>query len=214
VERSGRPPRYQFQAMNKSPDTRASLLIRLRRHDDVESWNEFVEIYQPLIFRMAQCCGLQDADAHEVVQEVLARVARAVSTWKPSGNQGSFRNWLKCVTKNLVIQFFRDRRRWPQTSDQSSVRRLVEGQPNPPNDDQWFDLELQRQYFAWAARRFKDRFEPTTWAAFWRTSVENEPIEQVANDLGISRGAVYIARSRVMSKLRGAIEKKLQQDEA
>ena len=199
--------------MNKSPDTRASLLIRLRRHDDVDSWNEFVEIYQPLIFRMAERCGLQEADANEVVQEVLARVARAVSNWKPSGNQGSFRNWLKCVTKNLVIQFFRDRRRWPQTSDQSDVRRLVEDQPNPPNDDQWFDLELQRQYFAWAARRLKERFEPTTWAAFWRTSVLDEPIEQVAQQLGISRGAVYIARSRVMNKIRVAIEKKLQQDE-
>ena len=200
--------------MNKSPDTRASLLLRLRRHDDVESWNEFVEIYQPLIFRMAERCGLQEADANEVVQEVLARVARAVSNWKSSGNQGSFRNWLKCVTKNLVIQFFRDRRRFPQTSDQSDVRRLVEGKPAPQDDDHWFALELQRQYFAWAARRFKDRFEPTTWAAFWRTTVEDEPIEHVAQQLGVSRGAVYIARSRVMSKLRVAIEKKIQQDDA
>jgi RNA polymerase sigma-70 factor (ECF subfamily) len=200
--------------MNNSPDTRASLLVRLRRHDDAEAWNEFVEIYQPLVFRMAERCGLQDADAHEVVQEVLSRVARAVPTWKSSGNQGSFRSWLKCVTRNLVIQFFRDRRRWPQTSDNSDVRRLVEAHPSPSDDDRWFDLELQRQYFAWAARRLKDRFEPTTWSAFWRTSVDNEPIDQVARQLGVTRGAVYIARSRVMSKLRAAIEKKLLQDDA
>jgi RNA polymerase sigma-70 factor (ECF subfamily) len=161
---------------------------------------------------MAERCGLQDADAHEVVQEVLSRVARAVPTWKSSGNQGSFRSWLKCVTRNLVIQFFRDRRRWPQTSDNSDVRRLVEGHPSPADDDRWFDLELQRQYFAWAARRLKDRFESKTWSAFWRTSVDNEPIDEVARQLGISRGAVYIARSRVMSKLRSAIEKKLLQD--
>jgi RNA polymerase sigma-70 factor (ECF subfamily) len=200
--------------MNNSPDTRASLLMRLRRHDDAEAWSEFAEIYQPLIFRMAERCGLQEADAHEVVQEVLSRVARAVPTWKSSGNQGSFRNWLKCVTRNLVIQFFRDRRRWPQTSDNSDVRRLVEGHPSPADDDQWFDVELQRQYFAWAARRLKDRFEPTTWAAFWKTSVDNEPIEHVAQQLGLTRGAVYIARSRVMSKLRAAIEKKMLQDDA
>lgn len=199
--------------MNTSPDTRASLLLRLRRHDDVEAWSEFVEIYQPLIFRMAGRCGLQDADAHEVVQEVLARVARAVSTWKSSGNQGSFRNWLRCVTKNLVIQFFRDRRRWPQTSDNSDVRRMVEDQPSP-DDDEWFDLELQRQHFAWAARRLKDRFEPNTWSAFWRTAVDDEPIDQVAQQLGMSRGAVYIARSRVMNKLRRSIESKLKQEEA
>lgn len=200
--------------MKNTPDTRASLLIRLRRHDDVESWGEFVEIYQPLIFRMAERCGLQEADAHEVVQEVLARVARAVPNWKSSGNQGSFRSWLRCVTKNLVIQFFRDRRRWPQTSDNSDVRRLVEGKPTPAADDEWFDVELQKQYFTWAARRLKDRFEPATWSAFWRTSVDNEPIELVARELGMTRGAVYIARSRVMSKLRRAIEEKLQQEDA
>lgn len=200
--------------MNNAPDTRASLLIRLQRHDDVEAWNEFVEIYQPLIQRMAQRGGLQEADATEVVQEVLTRVARTVATWKDSGNQGSFRSWLSRVTRNLVIQFFRDRRRWPQTSDNSNVRRIVEGQLEPREDDAWFDLELQRQYFAWAARRLKDRFEPATWQAFWRTAVENEPIEQVAQQLGLSRGAVYIARSRVMNQMRRAIESKLLQDEA
>ncbi len=199
--------------MNNAPDTRASLLIRLQRHDDVEAWSEFVEIYQPLILRMAERGGLQEADATEVLQEVLTRVARAVSTWKDSGNKGSFRSWLSQVTKNLVIQFFRDRRRWPQTSDDSNVRRIVEGQVDARDDDKWFDLELQRQYFAWAARRLKDRFESTTWAAFWRTAVDNEPVEQVAQQLGLTRGAVYIARSRVMNQLRRTIEKKLQQEE-
>jgi RNA polymerase sigma-70 factor (ECF subfamily) len=199
--------------MNRAPDTRASLLIRLRRHDDVEAWNEFVEIYQPLILRLAVRGGLQEADASEVVQEVLTRVARAVATWEDSGRPGSFRSWLSRVTKNLVIQFFRDRRRWPKTSDNSNVRRIVEGQVDPAADEHWFDLELQRQYFAWAARRLQGRFEATTWQAFWLSSVDNVPIDEVARQLGMSRGAVYIARSRVMNQLRIAIEQKRHRDE-
>jgi RNA polymerase sigma-70 factor (ECF subfamily) len=199
--------------MSTSPETRASLLVRLRQHDDVAAWGEFVEIYQPLILRMAQRSGLQEADANEVLQEVLTRVARAVPTWQDSGHRGSFRSWLARVTRNLVIQFFRDRRRWPRTSDHSGVRRLVEGQADPRDDDQWFDLELQRQHFVCAARRIRDRFEPATWQAFWRTAVENEPIDEVARQLGMTRGAIYIARSRVMSQLRRAVERQLLAEE-
>lgn len=200
--------------MSESPETRASLLIRMRHHDDAEAWAEFLEIYQPLIRQMARRYGLQDADATEVTQEVLTRVAKAVADWETSGRQGSFRGWLSRVTKNLVIQYFRDRRRIPQPAGNSALRRAIENKQDAASvGGEEFDLELQRQMFAWAARKVEPRFESATWQAFWQTAVEQVPIEQVARQLGLSRGAVYVARSRVMAAISATIEHRLAESE-
>ncbi len=196
--------------MTESPETRASLLIRIRHHDDVEAWAEFLEIYQPLIRQMARRYGLQDADATEVTQEVLTRVAKTVEHWETSGRQGSFRGWLSRVTKNLVIQYFRDRRRIPQPAQNSDLRRAIENKMDHSSDgSDEFDLELQRQMFAWAARKVEPRFEPTTWQAFWQTAVEHLPIEKVAQKLEMTRGAIYVARSRVMAAISKTIERRI-----
>jgi RNA polymerase sigma factor (sigma-70 family) len=203
--------------MKESPETRASLLIRIRHHDDAEAWAEFLEIYQPLIRQMARKFGLQDADSTEVTQEVLTRVAKTVEHWETTGRQGSFRGWLSRVTKNLVIQYFRDRRRIPQPAHNSDLRRAIENKPDAAsNGSEEFDLELQRQMFAWAARKIESRFEPTTWQAFWKTAVEHLPIEQVAEHLGMTRGAIYVARSRVMAAISKTIERRMaeMEDEA
>jgi RNA polymerase sigma-70 factor (ECF subfamily) len=196
--------------MNESPETRASLLIRIRHHDDADAWAEFLEIYQPLIRQMARRYGLQDADTTEVTQEVLTRAAKAVAHWETSGRQGSFRGWLNRVTKNLVIQYFRDRRRIPQPAHNSDLRRAIENKMDAATaGDEEFDLELQRQMFAWAARKVEPRFEPATWSAFWRTAVEHQPIELVAAQLNMTRGAIYVARSRVMSAISKTIEQRM-----
>jgi RNA polymerase sigma-70 factor (ECF subfamily) len=196
--------------MTEAPETRASLLIRIRHRDDADAWNEFLEIYQPLIGRIARRHGLQHADVTEVTQEVLTRVAKAVETWQTSGRQGSFRGWLHRVTKNLVIQYFRDRRRIPQTAHNSDLRRAIENKVDESAlDESSYDLEFQRQLFAWAASRMEDRFETGTWRAFWQTAVEHQPIEEVAQQLQMSKGAIYVARSRVMSAISKSIESKL-----
>ena len=192
--------------MSPNPATRASLLIRLRQAEDAEAWGEFVEVYEPLILRLARRSGLQEADAVEIVQEVLTRVARSIPHWKSSGKPGAFRCWLNRVTRHLVIQFFRDRGRWPRAASDESLDQVAQ----PAGEEaRWFDLELQRQWFAWAAVRLRDRFEETTWQAFWRTAVDHRSVEAVAGELGLTRGAVYVARSRVMSALRRAAEDKL-----
>ncbi|HWE36299.1 MAG TPA: sigma-70 family RNA polymerase sigma factor, partial [Isosphaeraceae bacterium] len=80
-------------------------------------------------------------------------------------------------------------------------------QPAPdPDDTALFDAEYRRQLFRWAADRVRDEFRPTTWQAFWRTGVEDESPKAVAADLGLSLGALYVARSRVMARLRQVIE--------
>ena len=193
--------------MTGSPDTRASLIVRLRRSEDVDAWGEFVDIYQPLIFRVAKKHGLQDADASEVAQEVLTRVARAIDRWDPDPNRGTFRGWLYRITRNLTIEFLRGDKRRPLTQDNSAVERAIENHAADSNgESREFQMEYERQMFAWAAEQIETQFQSNTWQAFWLTAVKHQPVESVAKQLGMTRGAVYIARSRVMAKLKEQIQ--------
>lgn len=198
--------------MSNSPKTRVSLILRLRQQD-ADAWQEFIEIYQPLVFHLAIRKGLQQADALDTTQEVLARVAKAIDRWDPDPNKGSFRGWLSTITRNLVIEFLRSKNRLPITSDNSSVDQLIREVPESCQESQIFDLEEKRQVFAWAVEKIRPSFKDSTWQAFWKSSVENQDVEAVAKEIGITKGAVYIARSRVMSKFKHQIQKYLANEE-
>jgi len=195
--------------MDDTPATRPSLLVRLRDLQDQQSWEEFYAIYQPLVFRMARSQGFQDADASELTQEVFVSVASAIQRWDPNPERGSFRGWLFRIARNLMINWLAYRRRHPTCAGNSDVRRLLAEQPDPHNeteDSAVFDKELKRQQFIWAAEQIRKEFRETTWQAFWLTSIENQSVPEVAKKLEISAGAVYIARSRIMARLRQKIE--------
>ena len=197
--------------MNETPTTRASLILRLRHPEDAAAWQEFIDIYQPLIYRLARSRGLQHADAFDTTQEVLARVAGAVNRWDPDPKLGSFRGWISRITRNLVIQFLRSKHRLPQTGDGSAIQQLLDQIPDRCRESDLFDLEHERQVFAWATNKVKIQFAPQTWQAFWQTSVDRQPVADVAAQLNMTPGAVYIARSRVMARLRETVQLHLSQ---
>ena len=189
--------------MQNAPDTRASLLLRLREPGDEQAWQDFVEIYGPLISRLATQMGLQPADANDISQDVLTRVAKAVQSWDHNPARGTFRGWLTRVTKNLAIEQFRAQKRRPTSTNNSQELAAVEAKPI---DDQTFDWEQRRQLFLWAAEKAKPHFAANTWEAFWMTSVEQITPDKAAKKLRISIGAVYIARSRVMARIKSCVD--------
>lgn len=199
--------------MNDQPKTRVSLILRLRHPDDAVAWQEFVEIYQPLVFRLARNRGLQEADALDMTQEVLARVAGAINRWDPDPQRGTFRGWISRITRNMVIQFLRSKNRLPVTSDDSSIEQLIQSAPDHSAESDMFDLEHERQVFAWAAEKIRGSFQPSSWQAFWATAIENRPADVVAAELGMTTGAVYIAKSRVMAKLKQTVHRHSRSDQ-
>lgn len=193
--------------MDEPPPTQASLILRLRDPADAGAWREFVSLYEPLVFNLACRKGLQDADARDLCQEVLLTVARAVHRWEPGPARGTFRGWLSRITRNLLVNFL-TRQHQPRGSGATSVQELLEAQPSTdPLATAQFEAEYRRRVFRWAAEEIRGEFSSTTWQAFWQTAVVGSAPKEVASELGLSLGAVYIARSRILARLRQRIEK-------
>jgi RNA polymerase sigma-70 factor (ECF subfamily) len=189
------------------PTTRHSLVLRLRDREDEAAWAEFLAIYEPLVYALARRKGLQDADARDLCQEVFRAVASAIDRWDPDPAKGKFRAWLFRIARNLLVNFFADQRRHARGTGSTSVQDLLEARPaNDAQTEAEFAAEFKRQAFRWAADQVKHEFSDSTWQAFWKTGVDNRPVGQVARELGLSPGAVYIARSRVLARLRRRVE--------
>lgn len=190
--------------MTSNPDTRESLILRLPSSQDALAWREFIAIYEPLIIRFAGRRGLQEADAREIAQNVLIAVAKSVDRWQPDRERGRFRAWLFRIARNQLINWISK-----QATQASSARALdgsaLEQFPSEDCRAAEIELEYRREMFRVAAAQARDSFSASTWDAFWRTAVLAESVDSVAASLSLSPGAVYIARSRVTSKIRDII---------
>lgn len=189
--------------MSHIPETRASLILKLPSPEERSAWQEFVAIYEPFLYRYARRGGLQDADARELVQNVLLSVARAVERWTPDPRRGKFRSWLFKIARNQLLDLHSGRTRQPRSSGNSTFFQLLNRPaPSSPVDEQQLLLEHRRELFRLISSRVKQTVKETTWQAFWLTSIEQQSPEEVARTLDLSVGGVYIARSRVTARLK------------
>jgi RNA polymerase sigma factor (sigma-70 family) len=192
-------------SVNNSPVTRPSLLVRMRNAEDQRAWSEFVEIYTPLIYGFCRKRGLQEADSADVAQEVMRAVARSISSFDYLPQRGGFRAWLFTITRNKFNNFLEKRRReesrdpWSIADDEGPEAVLC------PDQGAAWDQEYQQRLFDWACEQLRGEFTENTWQAFWRMAVEGQSGEAVARALGLSVGAVYVAKSRVRAQLRERI---------
>ena len=193
--------------MTSAPETRASLLLRLRDPRDQSAWGVFLQIYEPLIFRLARCRGAQDADAREITQDVLMAVAGTIERWDANPERGSFRGWISRITRNIVVNYLIRQSRHPRGTGDGDLKRWLEERPDPASEESaLFDREEERQMFLWAVEQIRSEFRELTWHAFWRTAVDGREATVVASELGVNVGVIYVSRSRVMKRLRECVQ--------
>lgn len=192
-------------------NTRHSLLLRLPDTADVDAWDQFVSIYQPLVFRLARSKGFQDADANDIVQEVMVAVSKAIHRWDQDPTKGRFRDWLYKIARNLMINFLTRRKHLPLGQGGSELVRLLNEKADPNTEEaessREFDLEYRRELYLIAARQVRSDVRSKTWEAFQRTSIEGASIKEAADFLGMTEGAILVARCRVLARLRDAVQR-------
>jgi RNA polymerase sigma-70 factor (ECF subfamily) len=186
--------------MLEPPATRPSLLVRLRDARDSDAWREFVELYAPLVYRYGRCHRLQDADAADLTQDVLRAVSVALQRQDYHKEGGSFRGWLFTLAHHKLCDLLTRQRRQAEGSGDSGTQELLAQLP-APEEDLW-NQQYEQRLLAWAAEKARPEFTEATWQAFWLTAVEGQSATQVAQGLGLSVGAVYIAKSRVQARLK------------
>lgn len=192
--------------MSASPQTRPSLLVRIRDPRDAIAWSDFVEIYAPLVHSYVRTRGLQDADAADVTQDVLHAVATNAERFDYDPARGSFRGWLFRVTLNKLRDLVARRKAQTIGSSDTGVHELLANTATSESDEAAWDQHHAWRLFLWAAEKAQVDFREKTWQAFWRTAVERQPVERVSHELQISAGAIHVARCRVIARVKELLQ--------
>lgn len=200
-------------SVDDSPLTRASLLLQIRDGTNQGAWQEFMRLYGPLVYGFARKRGLQDADAADLMQDVMRSVSTSIGRLDYDRNQGAFRGWLFTITRNKVFNFLSARRIRPQGSGDTTTNRMLNSQPDDNDGADVWEVEYQRRLAAIAMERVKSEFQENTWTAFWLTAVEGIAAADVAKQVGMSPGAIYVAKSRVLARLKEEVETMRRQEE-
>ena len=202
----GEGPNGANSGMN-GPRTRPSLLLRLRDFQDRKSWEEFVELYGPLILRYLLHVGVARQEALDLVQDVLWLVVRNIRHFEYDPLRGRFRDWLKTIARNRAYRFFAQRSRRPLTPGGTTHAMAIQETPcEDAAQDELIETEWRRRRFELAVKRVRPKCTEQTWQAFELQVVYELSAPEVAERLGMSRGAVHVAKCRVLARLRQAVE--------
>src|SRR5688500_1083708 len=183
--------------------TSASLLERVRASPHGDSWRHLVELYDPLIRGWLKHRGLSTSDVDDVTQDVMAVVLRRLAEFQHNGRVGAFRTWLKTITVNCLRDHWKRGKNLPRATGQSSFQEFLAALADPESElSRKWDLEHDRHVARQLLDVLRGEFEPRTWQAFQRTALEGASAGDVAAELGLTANAVFIARSRVLARLR------------
>jgi RNA polymerase sigma factor (sigma-70 family) len=181
-------------------ETRQSLIVRLKSETNELAWRDFVCAYEGFLNQVARRQGVPERHLADVTQQILLTIARSIEGWADDGNTASFRRWLVTVSRNVVIQFMSKERRQTGAvggTDMVAVLQNVEDKP-----DRQLIQRYEHELIVWAAEQVRHEFLETSWKAFWATVIEERPVDEVASELDVSPGSIYMSRSRIIARIR------------
>jgi RNA polymerase sigma-70 factor (ECF subfamily) len=208
--------------------TSHSLILGVKQNDP-EAWERLVKLYSPLVYYWCGQAGLRQADINDVFQDVFCRLARKISQFRPIEN-GSFRGWLRTLTRNQAMDHFRARQHEPEAAGGTGAQQFLEQIPapsvhsssdssldnlsssdlfshNPSADDAVIgetrmEPRLQLSLLHQALENIRPHFSEATFKAFWMVAIEGRETAEVAAILGMRAGTIRVSKSRILKRLR------------
>lgn len=186
----------------QQPETHASLIMRLKGERNERAWTEFVSAYEPFLRRLIERRGVAERHVPDVTQQVLAAIVQSVDGWRDDGDPASFRRWLNRVARNVVLKFLSRERRQVGGQGGTDVQELLNRVPDACDEQAWkYEYEL----VVWAAEQVRSEFRETSWNALWATLIDGRPVADVAAELGVTPGSIYMSHSRIMARIRAKV---------
>jgi RNA polymerase sigma-70 factor, ECF subfamily len=183
----------------------SSTLLNQLRSGGPEAWKRLVCLYGPVIYRWCRRSNMTAEDAADVVQEVFTVVTVHLPSFRRDRPEDSFSGWLATITRNKVREHYRRRHGKAEARGGSTAQRQMADIPQLPEPSE-DSIQPDAESAACLSRRvlelIRAEFEPKTWEAFWRVSVEGQLPIHVASDLQMNVAAVYKAKSRILGRFR------------
>lgn len=194
--------------MTQFPETNEMLIARVKDLGDSASWSEFVGIYHPAILRMAKRRGMQEADAMDVIQQVFVSVAKSIESWSPVSGGPPFRAWLATIARNAITNALARKPVDAAYGGSSFVSHLqsLPAQSSLAATRSELIHETKHQAVLWAADQIRGEFNNEVWQCFWMTAIEGKTVAEVATALDRSPGSIYVARYRVVARLKEKVQ--------
>jgi RNA polymerase sigma-70 factor (ECF subfamily) len=187
-------------------ETRQSLLLRAQTGEE-NAWKDLTDLYRPLIIGWLNRQGVPAVDLDDLAQDVLLSVVRNLPAFEHSGNRGAFRSWLRAIVCSRTTDYWRVTGATTQASGGSGAAAALQQIADPDSDlnRQW-DEEHDRYVLDCLMDLVAEEFEPATLRAFRRLALDGASGAEVAEELGLSVAAVYMAKSRVLQRIRQEAE--------
>lgn len=184
-------------------DTSLSLLESLRVAPDQSAWQRLVELYSPLIRGWLRRQSVIEQDEDDLVQEVLTIVYRKVPEFHRNPQAGSFRKWLRTITVNCLRDAWRKQQHRPQATGSSGFHDVLDQLSDPESQlSKMWDLEHDQHVTRVLLEHIRPHFTEQTWQAFQGVVLLGRTASEVATELGVTENVVFIAKSRVLGRLR------------
>lgn len=176
--------------------TSAGLLEQLKDPNPGDAWHRMVSIYGPLIFLWAKAKRLSAEDAADLMQDVFLTLTRELTDWQYDPNR-SFRGWLRTIVERRAIDLLRKNAKH-RADTAFDVEQLISDE----SSDLFVEHEFRQHVIRTAFESISHEFQPAIWQAAYRQLVLNQPARQVAEELQLTLNSVYLAKSRVLARLR------------
>ncbi|MBM3998904.1 MAG: sigma-70 family RNA polymerase sigma factor [Planctomycetes bacterium] len=195
------PPDKSNRGTADLPSTITSSLLRRVREYDQTAWERMVGLYYPMVYGWCRQVGLQPNDSSDVCQEVFRGIASSIVNFHREQPGDTFRGWVRRITQRRIIDHRQRQQTRPDAVGGDAAQQrwleLVDSLSDQPSS-----LRGEPLLVRGVMDLVRNEFETKTWDAFWRTTVEGRPVADVAKELEITANAVYLAKSRVLRRLR------------